>query len=62
MLRQGLVDAAQGWFARAQKLANTIVKDQYRTLLALTPGQMERFLQCVERSTTKLLECSEGRA
>lgn len=62
MLRWGATDAAQGWFTRAQALANTIVKDEYRTLQAMSPGQMERLLHCVERSTTKLLECSETRA
>ena len=59
MLGQGYAGEAQGWFARAQQLANTIVKDKYRTLLAMSPGQMERFLHCVERSSTKLLECNE---
>ena len=62
MLRWGSTDAAQGWFTRATTLANTIVKDEYRTLLAMGPGHMEQFLHCVERSTTKLLECTEPRA
>eukprot|EP00903_Cladosiphon_okamuranus_P012066 g11327.t1 len=59
MLRWGFTDAAQGWFTRAQMLANTIVKDEHRTLLAMSPGHMEKFLHCVERSTTKVLECTD---
>ncbi|CAM9210540.1 unnamed protein product [Ectocarpus sp. 12 AP-2014] len=59
MLRWRSANAAEEWFTRGQKLANTIVKDKYRTLLALNPGHMRRLLGCVERSTTKLLECSE---
>ncbi|CAM9936322.1 unnamed protein product [Ectocarpus sp. 12 AP-2014] len=59
MLRWRSANAAEEWFTRGQKLANTIVKDKYRTLLALNPGHMRRLLGCVERSTTKLLECAE---
>eukprot|EP00752_Nemacystus_decipiens_P004160 g3806.t1 len=62
MLRWRSTDAAKAWFTRAQTLANTIVKDEFRTLPALSPGHMEQFLHCVERSTTKLLECAEPRA
>ncbi|CBN79913.1 expressed unknown protein [Ectocarpus siliculosus] len=59
MLRWRSANAAEEWFTRGQKLVNTIVKDKYRTLLALNPGHMRRLLGCVERSTTKLLECTE---
>ena len=62
MLRWGYTDKAQGWFTRAQTLANMVVKDEYRTLDAISLGHMEQLLHCVERSTTKLLECTEPRA
>ncbi|CAN0140320.1 unnamed protein product [Scytosiphon promiscuus] len=62
MLRWVSAEAAPQWFTRAQSLANTIVKDEYRTLLAMSPRHMERLLQSVERSTTKLLECTEPSA
>lgn len=56
------LDVAREWFVRGQALANTVVGDEHCTLRALSPGHMLRLLHCVERSSTKVLECDERRA
>lgn len=59
-LQWGSADAAREWFVRGQTVANTVAKDEYRTWNALSQEHMIRLLQCVERSSTKVLECDEG--
>ena len=44
---------------RGQTVANTGSKDEHLTWRSMSQGHMIRLLQCVERSSTKVLECDE---
>lgn len=59
MLKWSDAAAARGWFVRGQTVANVVANDVHRLTEAMSKAQMRRLLRCVERSTTKVIECDE---